>query len=193
MSAIRRSSTILDRVRAHYVARLGQPAQSAAFRFHGESIEVYKWDAHLNPQGVTLYATVGSSAHAAPETDATHRVEFFVGLEPPEDDVARPLAMVAMDSGLNGEILDDGHSITYPDPLWAGTAMNAFLVLRPRAEIVAPLVLPDGVHVEFHQLIPVFAAEIEYKARHGLGNLLHRWESSGVPFWNPRRSAPPTN
>lgn len=44
-----------------------------------ELIDVVKWDADANQEGVTLYATVGASARPIPGRDPGHRVEFFVG------------------------------------------------------------------------------------------------------------------
>lgn len=82
-----------------------------------------------------------------------------------------------------------GHGDTVPadGPLWPGTDMRRFLVLRPLGDIISPLELPDGMHVEFMQVIPIFESELAYKARHGATKLLEHWEESGVAFWNPGR------
>jgi hypothetical protein len=69
--------------------------------------------------------------------------------------------------------------------------MRAFLLLRPRAEVVPPLAVRGGPHVEFLQAIPLFASEISYKTRHGAESLLGAWEQAAVAFWDPARSLLP--
>jgi hypothetical protein len=69
--------------------------------------------------------------------------------------------------------------------------MRRFLVLRPLGDLIPPLELPDGLHVEFLQATPIFDSELAYKSGHGAESLLRRWEESGVPFWDPNRSPEP--
>ncbi|MGO9891444.1 MAG: suppressor of fused domain protein [Solirubrobacteraceae bacterium] len=51
----------------------------------------------------------------------------------------------------------------------------------------SPEELPDGLHVEFLQAIPLFDPELEFKRKHGAHTLLRRWEESGVRFWDSDR------
>ena len=182
----------LGAVRDLYIARWGEPSRKAAFRVAGLEVEVYKWDAEANPEGVTLYATIGSSAHPMAGRDTKHRVEYFLGLLPPMDAVASPLAALALYSSREGVALSHGDTVPADSPLWPGTDMRHFLVLRPLGDIISPLELTDGTHVEFMQAIPIFESELAYKARHGTMQLLEHWQESGVAFWNPGRPPEPT-
>jgi hypothetical protein len=180
-----------NEVRRHYEELWGESSREARFRVMGREIEVSKWDAARNPEQVNIYATVGASAHESPGRDAKHRLEFFVGLKPAKDAIAKPLAMVALDPVLHGTELDHGHSVTYPDPLWPGTEMHSLLVVRPLVEIVPMLMTLEGFHVEFLQAIPVFASEVAFKSKHRAEGLLERWQTAKVRFWNPDRGPEP--
>jgi hypothetical protein len=173
-------------VKAHYRARWGAPSRTARFSVADFATEVLKWDADRNPEQVNLYATVGASAHVIDGHDVNHRLELFVGLSPAQDDVAKALAALVAETVLNHVALADGISVTFSEPLWPGTDMRSFLVLRPRVEIIPALAL-RGQHVEFMQAIPVFAPEVSYKTRHGAQDLLNAWRAAAVAFWNPAR------
>ena len=138
-----------------------------------------------------MYATVGASAHVIAGYDVDHRIEMFVGLAPAQDDVAKPLAMLVAEAVVSHVPLGHGSSVSFDEPLWDGTEMRAFLLLRPRAEIVPPLAVKDGPHVEFLQAIPLFASEIFYKTRHGAEGLVGAWEQAAVAFWDPARTLLP--
>jgi hypothetical protein len=178
---------ITGAVRDLYIARWGEPSRKAGFRVAGLEAEVYKWDATATPEGVTLYATIGSSAHPMAGRDPKHRVEYFLGLLPPRDAIASPLAALALYSAREGVAVGHGDTVPSDGPLWPGTEMRRFLVLRPLANIIPPLELPDGMHVEFMQAIPIFESELAYKARHSAKELVEHWQESGVAFWNPGR------
>ena len=154
-------------------------------------MEIYKWDAAANGEGVDLYLTLGASAEDMPGTEPGHRVEYLVGLQPGRDDVASPLAALGLYARREGETVDHGHTVPAGGSLWPGTEMSAFLVLRQVGEILPTLTLPDGVHVEFLQAVPVFDSELRFKAARGAEALLQRWQSAGTPFWDPRRRAEP--
>lgn len=178
---------ISDEVRAHYVAVLGEPARSATFRVDAYAAEVLKWDAAANTHGVALYCSIGASRDPLRGLGLTHRIELFVGFQPPCDDAARVLAMVALDPVIHGSALGHGQTFTYPEPLWSGTEMRTFLVLEPRVEIIPELALPGRVHVRFLQLIPLFGSELELKVQQGEASLMTEFERAAVPFWDPYR------
>lgn len=182
---------IISAVRDLYIARWGEPSRKAAFGVAGLEVEVYKWNAEVNPEGVALYATIGSSAHPVAGRDIKHRVEYFLGLLPPRDAVASPLAALALYS--RREVVAVGHGDTVPagGPLWPGTDMCRFLVLRPLSDIISPLELTGGIHVEFMQAIPIFESELAYRARHGTKELLEHWQQARVAFWDPGRLPEP--
>ncbi len=178
---------ILDDVKQHYTSALGEPSRRASFQIDAYSAEVYKWSADQNPQGVALYASIGASRDPLTGMDSSHRVEFFIGFLPEQDSVARPLAMVALDPVLHGSTLGHGETVTYPEPLWPGTEMCSFLILRPQTHVIPDLMLPGGLHVEFMQLVPLFPSELEFKIAHDEDELMEELERAGVPFWEPDR------
>jgi len=182
---------IASAVRDLYVARWGEPSRKAAFRVTGLEVEVYKWDAAINPEGVALYATIGSSAHPIAGHDAKHRVEYFLGLQPPQDAVASPLAALAFYSLREGVAVSHGDTVPADRPLWPHTDMHHFLILRPLGDIISPLELPDGIHVDFMQAIPIFDSELAYKSRHSARALVERWQKLRVTFWNSERKPEP--
>lgn len=173
-------------VREHYLNVWGDPSREACFSRGECTIEVLKWDAERNPQEVAMYGTLGASERQDPEFPA-HRMEFLAGFRPELDDIAQALAMLATSEAA----VDDGHTVTFSEPLWRGTRARTFLVLRPPEEIVPPLLLADGRHVEFLQAIPIFPSELAFKKRNGAEGLLAHWEKRRVPFWDPDRSAEP--
>jgi hypothetical protein len=121
---------ITDSVRDLYVARWGPPSRNARFEVDGLEVEVFKWNAEVNPEGVNLYATIGASVGPMSGRDPNHRVEFFVGLLPAKDEIASPLAALALYPTREGVALDHGHTVSADGPLWPGTDMRRFLVLR---------------------------------------------------------------
>jgi hypothetical protein len=154
-------------------------------------VEIYKWNAATNGEGVDLYATLGASAEDMPGPMSGHRVEYFVRLWPGSDEIASPLAALAQFARRESETVDHGYTVPAGGPLWPGTEMNGFLVLRQVAEILPALNLPGGIHVEFLQGVPIFDSELRFKAAHGTEALLQLWGRARTPFWDPRRRAEP--
>jgi hypothetical protein len=183
-----RGMTVVGAVRDLYRAHSGEPTRQALFEVGEFAIEIYKWAADANPEGVALYATLGASACPMAGRDPKHRVEFFLGLVPERDEVASALAALGLYSAREGVALDHGHTVPAEGPLWPGTKMRTFLVLRPLKDFFPPLELPDGLHVDFLQAVPLFDSERAFKSEHGTEALLNRWEQAGVPFWNPERA-----
>jgi Suppressor of fused protein (SUFU) len=181
---------IVDAIRDLYVVRWGRPSRNARFHVDGLDVEVFKWNAETNPEGVNLYPTIGASARPMAWRDPNHRLECFVGLLPAKDDIASRLAALALYSTREDVALDHGHTVPADGPLWSGAEMHRFLVLRPSGDIVAPLELPNGLHIDFLQAIPIYDTEATYKTEHGAEALLQRWERSQVPCWNPDRTEP---
>lgn len=173
-------------VRDAYRARWGPPARSAAFQVGGLSAEVLKWPERTS-EGVALYAAIGASAYAAPGRPPGHRSEFYVGLLPERDEIASPLAALALYGRREGVALGDGDTVPSDGPLWPGTTMAALLITRPRREIMPALVLDGGLHVEFLQVTPIHPSERRFKAARGADALWAHWEQSAVEFWNRDR------
>lgn len=61
---------VVDAVFDLYRPRWGEPSRQAAFRTAGDRIEVCKWDASVNDEGVDLYATLGASAEEMSTADS---------------------------------------------------------------------------------------------------------------------------
>ena len=183
--------SVADAVRDLYRARWGEPARQARFDVGEYGIEVLKWDADANPEGVNLYATVGASTRPLIGRGPKHRVEFFVGLVPAQDGIASALAALGLYSEREGVALDEGHTVPGGGSLWPGSQMRAFLVMRPSPDFLPALQLPDGLHVEFLQAIPIFDSELAFKADRGADALMRRWKDVGVPFWNSDREPEP--
>lgn len=182
---------ILEAVRDLYVARWGEPSRTANFRVGEFAVDVFKWSAETIPEGVNLYATVGASARPLAGHEPLHRTEFFVGLLPAMDAVASPLAALALYSAREGVAVDHGHTVPAEGTLWPGTEMRRFLVMRPISDIIHPLTLADGTHIEFLQALPIFDSELTYKTDNSAEALLELWEQSQVPFWDPNRRPEP--
>lgn len=183
--------TVIEAVRDLYQARWGEPTRRARFEVEEFDIEIYKWAADANLEGVALYATIGASARPMVGRDPNHRVEFFLGLIPERDDVAGALAALGLYSFREGVALDHGHTVPAEGPLWLGTQMRTLMVLRPLSAFLPPLQLVEGLHVDFLQVVPLFDSERAFKSEHGAEALLDRWEEAGVPFWNPERDPTP--
>jgi hypothetical protein len=148
---------------------------------------VLKWSAEVSPEGVALYATVGASGRPLPGTDPGHRIEIFTGLLPEQDGIASSLAALALYSAREREAIDHGPTVPASGPLWPGSGMRTYLVMRAREGVLPALDLSDGLHVEFLQALPIFDSERDYKVRHGADALIRLWEEHRVPFWDPTR------
>jgi hypothetical protein len=180
----------VEAIREAYRQRWGEPTRRAAFRKGDLVAEVEKWSADANPDGVTLYATLGASRHGQSGGDPNHRCEFLLGLVPEKDDVASALAALALFPERERTRVDHGHIVPADGPLWSGTQMDAFLVMRPLEELV-PTVSTGDAHIEVLQAIPIFPAEREALRTKPADELLQEWQSKGVAFWDPDRKAAP--
>lgn len=180
-------STAREAVRRHYEAHWGPPARTAWFSKGAHEIEVYKWDAARHPAGVNLYATIGASAYPMPDHPTTHRMEFYIGLSPAADEVASPLAALGLYPVFTGHGLDYDHTVPAEDPLWPGAEMSSMLISYPFEEVIPPLALPDGVHIQFLMVIPLYPSERTFKMRYGAEALWQEWAKTRVPFWDPMR------
>lgn len=188
LMAVRRSivGDPVDTVRKTYSGLWGDPARKAEFRKGELLVEVEKREPEANPEGVALYATLGGSRHPVPGRDSSHRFEFILGLLPERDDVASALAALALYSAREAEPLNHGHTVPADGPLWPGTEMDGFLVVRPISELV-PIIEADGLHIEILQAIPIFPSERSALRHQSAEEMLGGWQERGVAFWDPER------
>jgi hypothetical protein len=182
------SMTMTEAVRDLYRAHWGEPTRTARFETGDLAIEVLKWDANASSEGVALYATAGASNWPVDGRRPAHRTEFFVGLLPARDEIASPLAALGLYSVREGVPLDHGHTVPSGRPIWPGSPMELFLVMRPRSDFLPPLELPDRLHVEFLQAIPISRSELEFKREFGADALVREWEDAEIAFWSSERS-----
>lgn len=178
----------MDAVPDLYRAHWGEPSRQARFEVGEFDIEVFKWAADANPEGVGLYATVCASSRPMVGGDPNHRVESFLGLVPERDDVASALAALSLYLAREGVALDPATPTRPMGRCGRERRCKTFLVLHPLRDFLPPLDLPNGLHVDFLQAVPMFDAERAFKSEHGAEALLDRWEKAGVPFWNPERT-----
>lgn len=173
-------------VRDAYAELWGAPSRTAEFQIGELVISIEKWAAEANPEGVALYATLGSSRHSIAGWDPSHRVEFILGLHPERDEVASALAALALYSHREGVALDHGHTVVAGGSLWSGTTMDGFLIMRPTGPLV-PIIGFEGMHIEVLQALPTYKAERDLLRETPADALMAAWHKTGVPFWDPER------
>lgn len=181
-----------DRVRQHYRERWGEP--SVVFNFEDAedgTVDVWKWGVESTNEGVGIYATVGASLWPTNSGRPLHRTEYFMPMLPPMDGAAELLAKLALYARQRGVEIDHGHTVASIGPLWPGVVMERVLILRQSGSVISPLLLSDGVHVEFLETIPIYESEREFKTQYGVEALLQRWRENDVPYWTITRSPDP--
>lgn len=183
---------ILDAVRKHYLDLWGNPSQIIPRRSNDYPIDIYKWDANVHPEHVTMYATVGGSTFPQPGRAPDHRFEFFTGLLPEQDAIATVLAHVATFSASEHAPIGHGHTITFLEPLWRGTQMCSVSLERSYLDLIPMLASPeDGMHVEFLMVTPLYPSEMQFKKEHSLDALTEHWWKHNVRYWDPNRPPEP--
>lgn len=99
------------------------------------------------------------------------------------------LAMIAYyHAGPDSQRLDVGHTVSIGEPWLPGSSCDHLLVSLPY------LFGPDfelcswrSGHARVFWLLPITAAEREFKAAHGLDELEQRFEADGLDYLNPAR------
>ena len=179
---------IVEAVRRYYVERWGEPSKERRFSdSEGNGASVLKWRKDSTEEGVAIYATLGASERPLESGNPKHRLEVFLGLEPEKDDIMEHLALAATYPTLARTSIDHGDTIRFQEGLWQGSPMSVFLLVQGIGEVLPPLALQDGLHVDFLQAVPVFDYELRFKKSYGISALVERWRQTGAPFWNPDR------
>lgn len=174
-----------DAVESHLAALWGVPARTAHFSGQGHEIALAKWEAQQTDEGVALYVTSGVSVRVC-GTATGRRVEFVLGFLPAQDEVAKSLAMLAA-SVCSGNDVDRGHTVTLTDPFWAGSPFRTFMALPPVEDTAPPLALPDGTHIEFLSVVPLYGSELELKKQHSAEWVMGEFNDQEIPWRSPAR------
>lgn len=166
-----------------YISKYGEPSRTAEFVSRaGPKILVYKWNEDQTDEGVTMYATDGASEVLG---TGERSCEFFLGLTPAADDIVEALAEAAMEGNGSGQVPSSGDSITLAFDLWRGTKMRSFL-FTDGSELI-PSHLETSKRIDFIQLVPLFASELDFKSAHGESALWEKFKANTVPYWDSTR------
>lgn len=173
-------------VRRIYVSQLGEPARVATFHDETVAVDTLKWEPSQIPRlGVHLYVTLGASRISAGAEQ--HRVEFYLGLDHARDDVAPILAEFAAEPIVDDHLLEAGHSVTFPVPIWKGAQFRTLLVFHSGQPPIPDAALPDGSHLSLRGLVPLHQSELEEKKRVGFDEFWSRLAMMEAPVTDPIR------
>jgi hypothetical protein len=175
-------------IRALYLAQLGRPIREAEFKARDFSVEILKWAPSRATGDAFLYLTLGASRIAL-GGPAGHRLDYFLGLDQEHDDIARVLADIAGEPVRNGVLVDAGQTVTFPSPLWKGSAFRTLLVFQSGLPVVPDAPLSDGTHFTMRGLAPLHKSELEAKKRIGYEKLWAQFATMNVPLGDPNRPA----
>jgi Suppressor of fused protein (SUFU) len=133
--------------------------------------------------GLWVYATVGA-------WEARHDPQLEFVIIAPERDLRHVelLTMAAWYHGRHG--LGSGHTLPIGEPWLPGSKCEFFYVsipypFGPELEICN---FQDS-HLHFLWLLPITAAEREFKIREGIKRLEQKFEDSGLEYWDPNRAS----
>ncbi|WP_299968753.1 suppressor of fused domain protein [uncultured Roseobacter sp.] len=172
-----------DDVEAHYESLWGKAQDKRVFRTQTNAFSILTFTPQQTDEGVFLFATVGASQVMG---DRDRSCEFFFGLTTSPKGLPDSLAEIALDGNGTGQVPDSGDTTTLAFELWEGTSARSYLFTDGGDEIV-PHLKRDGALVEFIQLVPLFADELEYKKKHGEPALWEHFEENEVPYWDAQR------
>jgi hypothetical protein len=54
-------------------------------------------------------------------------------------------------------------------------------------DTVPPLALPDGTHIEFLSVVPLYDSELELKKRTSAEWVMGEFNDQEIPWWSPER------
>jgi hypothetical protein len=133
--------------------------------------------------GLWVYSTVG-----AWEARDDPRLEFLTAASGPNLRHVELVTMAAWYHGRHG--LGIGHTFPIGEPWLPGSTCEYFLVSQPypfgpELEVCN---FPSG-HVHVFWLLPITAAEREFKVREGLEALEQRFDECALEYWNSDRAS----
>lgn len=113
----------------------------------------------------------------------------FVAIAP--DRNLRHVELLTMAAWYHGRYgLGVGHTFPIGEPWLPGSACDHFLVSLPYpfGSGLEVCNVPGG-HLHVHWLLPITAAEREFKVRAGQDALEEKFEANGLAYWNPARAS----
>lgn len=133
--------------------------------------------------GLWVYATVGGW-----EARDDPRLELLIAAPERDERHVELVTMAAWYHGRRG--LGAGHTLPIGEPWLPGSACDCFLVslpypFGPELEVCN---LRDG-HLHVLWLLPITAAEREFKVREGVEALEQRFDASALEYWVPGRAS----
>jgi hypothetical protein len=183
---------------AHLEDTFGPNSGKGSVTFLGtETMDVLRFGP--SPDGLIRYATVGMSLHAMSSAGAGTldpagpRAELLLTLRVrpggSHPGVLRSLAILASTPAVEGVVVGPGASLSLGEQLFDGSTAVAVLVGEPGG-LVSELPLPGAVApVQFLPLLPLTAAEAEFKRLHGAEALEERWLAYGTDLRDPARQS----
>jgi hypothetical protein len=131
--------------------------------------------------GLWVYATIGAS-----EARDDPRLEFLIAAPEPNQRHVELVTLAAWYHGRRG--LGLGHTVPIGEPWLPGSTCEFFLVslpypFGPELEVCNV----PGWHLHVLWLLPITAAEREFKVREGVEALEQRFDARGLEFWDPGR------
>jgi hypothetical protein len=183
---------------SHLEDAFGPHSGKGSVTFLGtEAIEVLRFGPL--PDGLIRYATVGMSVHAMSSAGAGTvdpagpRAELLLSLRArpgtSHPGVLRSLAILASTPAVEGVVVGPGASLTLGEPLCEGSSAVAVLVAEPGGLVPDLAVAGAVAPVQFLPLLPLTAAEAEFKRVHGAAALEERWLAYGTDLRDPARSS----
>jgi hypothetical protein len=133
--------------------------------------------------GLWVYVTIG--AWKAPRIP---RLEFLIAA--PERD-QRHVELATMAASYHGDYgLGRGHTVPLGEPWLPGSTCEFFLVslpypFGPKLEVCDL----SGGHLHVLWLLPITAAEREFKVREGVESLEQRFDACALEYWTPDRAS----
>lgn len=170
-------------IEVHYASLYGEPIERRIYKTQTHSFEVLAWSPQQTGEDVFIFATVGAYASMGTTTEMC---EFFFGLTSAPNGLADSLAEVALDGNGTGKIPSSGDTITLAFELWENTQAQSYMFTDGGDEII-PQLKRNGAIVDFIQLVPMFAKEIDYKKKHGEAALWETFEDRQVAYWDAGR------
>ena len=133
--------------------------------------------------GLWVYATVG-----AWEARDDPRLEFVIAAPERDERHVELLTMAAWYHGRRG--LGTGHTVPLGEPWLPGSSCEFFLVSLPYPFGPALEVCDVAdLHVHVLWLLPITAAEREFKMREGVEALEQRFDACKLEYWTPNRAS----